>query len=47
MGIFVSNDLKHEEIVEYKLASSASNLIENVWLEITKNHKKIYHRRYL
>ena len=40
VGIFVSNDVKHEEIVEYKLASSACNLIENVWLEITKNHKK-------
>jgi len=40
VGIFVSNDVKHKEITEYKLASSACNLIENVWLEITKNHKK-------
>ena len=40
VGIFVRNDVKHEEIVEYKMTSSASNSIENVWLEITKNHKK-------
>ena len=40
VGIFVSNDVKHEEVVDYKLASSACNMIENVWLEIIKNHKK-------
>ena len=39
IGIFINIFLQHE-VTEYKLATSATNRVENIWFEISKYNKK-------
>ena len=40
IGIFVKCNLKQQELEQFKIQSTISNRVENIWLEITKNKKK-------